>query len=123
MFENDDLYCKMFFDFKEESADADKLVARLANGVIKHSWGLIDTQNAELDVRRNDDYKTPKESRSNDPADAFLFWKYYIDIEPKEGTTRQAYITVVGKLLLDLWAQGINAVAACSFEDELPKQE
>ena len=74
---------------------------------------------AELEVRNNDDFKTPKESRSQDPADAFLFWRYYIDIEPKEEVEKSVYIAFISKLLLDLRSQGINAVAACGFEDEL----
>mgnify|MGYP000959024936 CR=1 FL=1 len=122
MLDNEDLYCKMFIDFNDEIARADILIARLAHGTIKYAWGLIETKIAELDVRKNDDFKTPQELRSKDPEDAFLFWKYYIDIEPKEGTSSQAYISMISQLLLDLWAQGVDAVAACSFEDQLPKK-
>ncbi|MEM5769584.1 MAG: 1,4-dihydroxy-6-naphthoate synthase [Bacillota bacterium] len=122
MFEDENLYCKMFIDFGGELSQADQLIAKLTNGSIKFKWGLIETAFAELDVRRNDDFKTPKERRSQDPEDAFLFWKYYIDVEPTEGTARTNYVSMVGRLLLDLWAKGINAVAACSFEAELPKR-
>jgi hypothetical protein len=122
MFEDENLYCKMFIDFKGELSDADQLIAQLTNGSIKFKWGLIETAFAELDVRKNDSFKTPKERRSKDPEDAFLFWKYYIDIEPTEGTARTNYVSMIGRLLLDLWAKEINAVAACSFEDELPKK-
>lgn len=120
MFEDENLYCKIFIDFSGELSEADQLIAKLTNGSIQFKWGLIETAFAELDVRRNDDFKTPKELKSKDPRDGFLFWKYYIDIEPTEGTARTTYISMVGRLLLDLWAKGINAVAACSFEDELP---
>jgi hypothetical protein len=122
MFEDENLYCKMFIDFSGELSEADELIAKLTNGSIKFKWGLIEAEFAELDVRRNDDFKTPKELRSKDPADAFLFWKYYIDIEPKEGTVRAKYVSTVAQLLLELWAKKVNAVAACSFEDELPKR-
>lgn len=122
MIKDEDLYCKMFIDFEDELSDADELVSRLTNSPIKFKWGLIETAYAELDVRRNDDFKTPKELRSTDPEDAFLFWKYYIDIEPKDGVSRTQYVSTVGRLLLELWSKGINAIAACSFEDELPKR-
>jgi hypothetical protein len=122
MFEDENLYCKMFIDFNGELSDGDQLIAKLTNGSTKFKWGLIETAFAELDVRRNDDFKTPKELRSKDPQDAFLFWKYYIDIEPTEGTARTNYVSMVGRLLLDLWVIGISAVAACGFEDELPKR-
>ena len=120
MSERENLYCKVFMDFNGEISDADKLIAMLTKGSIVHSWGLIETQCAELDVRRNDDFKTPKELRSTDPANTFLFWKYYIDIEPKEDAERQMYISMISQLLLDLWGQSIDVVAACGFEDELP---
>ncbi len=120
MFEDENLYCKMFIDFNGELGDADDLIAKLAKGSMKFKWKLIETELAELDVRRNDDYKTPKEHRSKDPKDAFLFWRYYIDIEPKEGTNRAAYVSMIAQLLEALWARGVDAVAACEFEDELP---
>lgn len=87
------------------------------------AWGSIETEYTEiLEVRRNDYFKTPKALRSKDPGDAFLFWKYHIDIEPKEATPRQIYVSMISQLLLGLWKQGIDVVAACSFEDELPKK-
>jgi hypothetical protein len=122
MFEDENLYCKMFIDFSGELSEADQLIAKLTNGSIKFKWGLIETAFAELDVRKNDDFKTPKELRSEDPEDAFLFWKYYIDIEPTEGTAKTNYVSMIGKLLLDLRAKGISAIAASSFEDDLPKR-
>lgn len=122
MFDNEDLYCNLFIDFEGDLKEADNLIAKLTNGSLKSSVRVIETTFAEMDVRRNDGYKTPKELRSKDPGDDFLFWKYHIDIEPKEGATRQAYISMISRLLLDLWAQGVDAVAACSFEDQLPQK-
>lgn len=123
MLEDENLYCNLFIDFEGEPKEAEDLIAELTKGIINSSPWFIETTFAELDVRKNDGYKTLKEMRSPDPDDGFLFWKYHIDIEPSEYVSRSIYISNVSKLILKLWAKGINAVAACSFEDELPKRE
>jgi len=122
MLESENLYCNIFINFDGELKQADDLVAKLTNGNIKSSVRVIETTFAELDVRRNDGYKTPKELRSKDSDDDFLFWKYHIDIEPTEHVSRSIYIMNISKLIINLWSEGINAVAACGFEDELPKR-
>jgi hypothetical protein len=122
MLEKEDLYCNLFIDFEGDLKEVDNLVAELTNGNMKSSVRVIETTFAEMDVRRNDGYKTPKELRSKDPDDDFLFWKYHIDIETIEHISRSIYISNISKLILKLWAKGIDAVAACGFEDELPKR-
>jgi len=117
-FEN--LYCKMFVDFDNELKYMVELISKLTNGTIENNRGLISTEIAEFDVRENDDFKTPKELRSEAPVDTFLFWRYYIDIEPKEGIEPPAYVSMISQLLKDLQTKRIDAVAACDFENELP---
>jgi len=119
MCEIEDLYCKMFVDFDEDLKSITKLIETLTKGKIENERGRIGTKIAEFDIRKNDDFNTSKEFRSNDPADAFLFWRYYIDIEPKEGV-EPSFVSMISQLLKNLRTKGIDTVVACDFEDKLP---
>jgi hypothetical protein len=114
-----DLYCKIFVDLTQEYKETENIVALLSQGQ-KAPFGTIHTIFAQIDIRRNDDYKTPIELRSGDPNDSFLYWKFFLDVEPNDETERTPYISGISNLLQAFWRKGINAIAACDFEDELP---
>ena len=75
------------------------------------SWGL-------LDVLRNDEADLNKVSES----DGFLFYPYFMDIEGVPNVTKLVFTKAIGEVLEALWAKNIKAVAACDFEEELPRK-
>jgi hypothetical protein len=110
-----DLFCKLFVDAE---CDKNELVSRLAeitNGAAEHS--SVVTKWCEFNVVRNSD---SDERRTNSEQGGFLYFPFFLEIEPSDGVEHGVYVTGIGSLLTNLWNSGIQAVAACDFEDELP---
>jgi hypothetical protein len=126
------LYCKMFVDTEIEKPQLKEIIRNLMAGTYRFGTivsthceidvvcrlGTIVSTHCEIDVEENDDFDAQKRL---DPNDGFLYYRYYLDIDPVEGADRQEYVTAVAQLLMRLWQLGFKAVAACDFEDELPK--
>lgn len=111
------LYCQVFVDTALNEEELVSMVARIVDGSIDRWWVKADI--LEIEVRRNDwILPSPVKTKS------FLDFPYYLDIEPlmTAGTARASYIAAIGMLLRGLWGRGYDAVAACGFEDELPKR-
>jgi hypothetical protein len=112
-----DSYCKLFIDVPYSKAKLIEEISRIVKGSI--SRNRIDADWGEIDVEDNeffDEHEKPQGS------DAFLCFKYYLDIDVKEGVELAAYMSAIGELLKSCWDSGLRAVAACDFEDQLPKQ-
>jgi hypothetical protein len=72
----------------------------------------------EVDVERNPDFDTAK---CDLPGDGFLYYRCFLEIEPKPGIEFRDYVVEVARLLECLWEGRVPAVAACDFEDKLPR--
>lgn len=72
-----------------------------------------------IGIKKNDDFN---ESLRFEKQDGFLYSRYYIEIEPIGDIKQEQYILSVSMLLENLWALGYEAVAACDFENELPRK-
>lgn len=110
------LYCKMFV---QSDASRDELIEYLravTRGTIDR-WTILNST-MEMDVRRNEDARSP---RTGPKQDEFLYYRFYIDIEPSPDAKRSEYIHGIGVVLEQLWSRGMKAVAACDFEAELPR--
>ena len=109
------LYCKVYLNSGLEIEELYQHINSKISGelkpirTIKMSWG-------EIDVRKNEDFCPQK--LVDDPED-FVFWKYYLDIEPKEGVDENDYIDQIAKLLGKLKAGNFKVVASCDFEEDL----
>ena len=112
------LYCKIFVDTEITTTELLDLVRRIAHGE-RQIIRTVASTDYEADIVDNDDFDPAK---SSDAEDGFLFYRYYLDVVPTNQTSREAYIKQVGDLLEGLWQHGCGAVAACSFEDELPRR-
>jgi hypothetical protein len=110
------MYCKVFLDSSLSDQSMVTIISRVANGSIDGYSVTSDTM--VIDVEDNEDFD---EIRRRESRDGFLFYRYYLDIKPTEGVTREEYIKSVGNLLESLWQAGYKAVAACDFESELPR--
>jgi hypothetical protein len=112
------MYCKLFVDCTIEENQLLALIASITSGAIKNKTGTVSSADFELYLDVNDDFD---ETRRLQGEDQFLFYRYYLDIEPTENVPRERYVASVGVLLDGLWQSGCKAVAACDFESELPR--
>ena len=116
MDEPDPLYCEVFVESDLTEADLTSLIRKLVNGEQKR-WS-IQSDLCEIEVQRNKRIMQPASGERS-----FVNFPYYLDIfpTPPARTNRSGYVEAVGKLLEGLWGLGYDAVAACDFEDELPR--
>ena len=116
MLDRQDLYCKIFVNGAPTREDLLQLVARTVGGTIK--FHTVVAAGAEIDVARNDEDDV---LRAREP-DGFVFYPHYLDVTAVPGQTPSAQITLVATLLEAFWAAKLDAVAACDFEEDLPRR-
>ena len=114
---SESLYCKIFIDTDEAKEVILKKLSLIVSGKIE--LRTVTSKWCEMDLVKNDDFD---EIKRLEFPDGFLFYKYYLDIDPKEGISREEYILNIGNLLEKLWKKSWKAVAASDFESELPKK-
>lgn len=109
-----DLYCKVFVD---TDMDYEKLFALLINFINgkKEAVNYIITEWCDISVQKNKEYNV--EQYLLDSTD-FLYWKYYLDIEPHNIEESQ-YIENIANLLSYLRRCCKNVIITCDFEDEV----
>ncbi|MDQ0917060.1 1,4-dihydroxy-6-naphthoate synthase [Paenibacillus sp. V4I5] len=73
----------------------------------------------DLSLIKNDDFDAIKRL---DFPDGFLFSRYYLEVEPNEKFNPHSYVASISLLLECLWTKGFKAVAACDFEELLPRK-
>lgn len=110
----DDLYCKIFIDTNLNYEDIFSDVMNYVSGK-KKSFSYIVTDWCNMSIQKNKEYNQEKYLQDTDD---FLYWKYYIDIEPLE-TDEDTYIKRIYDLLKYLKGYCNGVVAACDFEDKL----
>ena len=106
------LYCKVYVDTDMVQYDLEELIAIALEAKIDYLRSIVGS-GYDLEVRRNEDCGK---------ADDFIGWQYYLDVGAVQGQFRQAQVTLVARLLNALWSRGMGAVAACDFEEELPRR-
>lgn len=112
-----DLFTKIFLDTDKEKTSVVETVSKIVEGSVTGS--TIVTEQAEIYIFNNGDFS---EEKRNQESDEFLYYKYYLDIEPMEDVKEKVYIGEISKLLTELWDSGFKAIASCDFEDELPRK-
>lgn len=115
--EYENLHCKIFIDTQTDLRQLTDELERLLEPKLQRT--TLDRSHLELDVSRNRDFMPGIDFNH---ADNFLYSRFYADFEPGEGAHQAEYIACISHLLEALWAQGVNAVASCEFEDELPRK-
>ncbi|MFD0694972.1 1,4-dihydroxy-6-naphthoate synthase [Paenibacillus sp. GCM10027628] len=113
----DNLYCKLFIHTDMDKNSLVGLVCSIVTGT-KEATRTIVTDFSEIDILKNEDFDIEKTNN----RDGFLFYRYYLDIEPRNHADKdeKKYMSSVAELLQCLWDLGFNAVCACDFEGELP---
>jgi len=112
------LFCEIYVDAADERDTFIEKIAAMLKGQ-RLNYEVI-AEWATIDVLANNEYGETFE----EPKDAFLGYRYKLEFEfePEKQTSHHEYIGHVGELLSNLWDVGYKAVAACSFEDELPEK-
>ncbi len=116
MSDTPNMYCKVYLDSQADKGQLLDLLANIISGSIK--MRTVSSSELQVDLVVNEDFD---ESRRSQGEDQFLFYRYYLDIEPTENAPRERYVKSVGSLLEGLWRSAHKAVAACDFESELPR--
>lgn len=117
MDEPDALYCEVYVNAPTDEKGLTKTVTNIVNGETRR-WSIA-SDLLNIRVERNEGIMaTP-----GDNLTSFVNYPYYLAVDPPEtgGVERTRYVDAVGRLLEGLWALGYDAVAACNFEDELPR--
>lgn len=114
--ESYNLFCKVFIDTER---DQNELLS-LINSEISREVNKLEISNSILiiELRKNNEFNVVK---SKNPSDGFLFYKYYLEIEPFSQVVERDYIKSRADLLKKLWESKIGAIAACDFEHLLPR--
>jgi hypothetical protein len=77
-----------------------------------------DNVSLEVDVLKNEDYDS---NRRRLFPDGFIYFRYTLDLY-MSGAPLERKAKIVTRLIERLWAWGFPAVAACAYEDRLPKR-
>ena len=103
--------CKVFVDAE---ISENELVSLTAPVIFTPDDGI----SLQVEVVRNEDYDS---NRRRQFPDGFIYFRYTLDLFMSDATVaRQA--AVVTRLLKRLWEWGFPAVAACAYEERLPKR-
>ena len=105
----ENLYCKIFVDTIEEYNDFFEILENFLNGH-KQAVSFIGCSWCSMDVRINKEYIL----QSPD----FLYWKFILDVDPKENISEDIYKNNIIKLAAFLKRHG-RVVCACDFEELL----
>ncbi|MBR4318440.1 MAG: 1,4-dihydroxy-6-naphthoate synthase [Oscillospiraceae bacterium] len=103
-----DLYCKIFVNAKSKYSEIFEKILKHVSGK-KSGFSDIESDWCSIRVKQNEEYFP----NSVD----FLYWKYYLDIEPS--IDEEIYIQNLKELMKFLKENFANAVPACDFESEL----
>jgi hypothetical protein len=103
--------CKVF-------VDADVSDTELISMTAPVLFAPDDKVSLQVEVLKNEDYDS---NRRRQFPDGFIYFRYTLDLYMTNAPfTRQA--AIVTRLLKHLWDWGYPAVAACAYEDRLPKR-
>lgn len=115
----DSLYCHVYVNSDLEREDLYQYINGKVFGKLDYIRGRVAgivTDWGGMELRRNDEFNP--QLLEQDSED-FIFWRYHLDINAKEGIDQSYYIARVAELLRTLNTENMKAVASCDFEEEL----
>ncbi|QMU70663.1 hypothetical protein [Streptacidiphilus sp. P02-A3a] len=101
-------FCKIFLRSVEQPDIMRMLAALLGGEFQRRSMHLTDLT---VDVLKNPDAEM---------NDDFVCWPTFVELEAEDGATNEQITETAARIIMAMWDAEIPAVAACSFEDELP---
>lgn len=115
-FNNLDFFCRINIQADMPFQEFVAFIARCAGGSSRIN--AVRSQALDISVFENDEFDTEK---SQTGKDRWLFFRYSLEVDPVAGVAPKDYVTAIGELLKALWSSRLDAVAACDFEDQLPR--
>ncbi|MEZ0609900.1 hypothetical protein ACAW74_15385 [Fibrella sp. WM1] len=104
-----DLYAKIYLYSSAAKPQVDELLFKLTINLKSIDWS----------VAKNDDFNSEKAIQF---PNGFLFFPYMIEVDPSPSADPVIYLNEIATLLNLLWKEGISAVTAANFENQLPEQ-
>lgn len=113
----EELYTKLFVNSERSQQDLFAFVAEVSSGEGEERWTVV-SGDYEMDVRLNDE--GTEEARRTHPGD-FLYFPFTVEVVAEGNPSDVAnYVRFVGSLMTELHAKGMQVVASCDWEGELP---
>jgi hypothetical protein len=102
-------------------AELAALLAVAVNGTVNGSAfaPVVSVHVGEFEVRANDEFNA---TRAAEHPDGFLYSRDVIEFFAAPGADLEARAAIVGRALESIWSNGWHAVAACDYEDHLPRR-
>lgn len=113
----DDLYCEIYMDTELPDDAVGRIIASAVGGRLDR--GDIEAGATSMSIMKNG-YFDPDSHRA-DPSD-FIYFPKLLEIEATPHAEQQHVVSDVCLVLKALWAAHIPAVAACAYEDDLPRR-
>lgn len=112
-----ELYTKLFVNSERSHDDLLSLIAHAFDGEVEEGWVIV-VGDYEMDVRPNDE--STEENRRLHPDD-FLYFPFTVEVVANgDPDAASEYVGFVGSVMSKLHAEGMQLVAACDWEIELP---
>ncbi len=111
-----DLFCRINVQSELPFREFVAFIARCAGG--SGRMNAVTSKSLDISVFENDDFDADK-SRAG--KDRWLHFRYTLEVDPLAGVPPSDYVAAVGALLEAHWSACSEAVAACDFEDRLPR--
>jgi hypothetical protein len=106
--------CSIYVGGVDDRIAVVRLVESAVNGTSSKTL-VTSPEGVEIDITTNE--HNPKFEAVPPAESDFLFWPYIIDLDVDE----KRGVLLVTSILRKLWSEGLSAVAACSFEERLPR--
>jgi hypothetical protein len=106
-------YCKLFIDSALDKPNIESEIGQLING--QFDGFSVVSELLEIDVQTNDEWN-PYEEASED---AFLYSRYYADVEPCGDVDMDKYISMISNVVRGLQKLGCKVVPSCDFEEQI----
>ena len=106
-------YCKLFIDSDLRKSEIVDIIRRHTKGSAVADY--VDSARSTFDVRDNDEHSFLKVNGN----DGFLYYRFYVDVEPTHPENLDAYVAELRTLMSTLRALGAKVVPACDFEERL----
>ncbi|MCC6626276.1 MAG: hypothetical protein IT340_02620 [Chloroflexi bacterium] len=116
MTETIDLACKLFVDGDLATRTHLSDLATHLGGTLQGA--VITLPENELELRENEDFH-PIDRRTF--PDGYLHFRTYLEVDPVGAPSLDDQVRLVARILHYCWGKGWPAVAACDYEDRLPK--
>jgi hypothetical protein len=112
-----ELYTKLFVESEVSHRELLSFVASACGGKVEAPWTVV-AGAFEMDVRPNND--STEVMRRSHPGE-FIYFPYTVEVVGEgEPDSPLAYLSFVGSLMQRLHAAGMQVVAACDWESDLP---